>query len=193
MKTALVTGASRGLGEQIAAQLRARGFNVIAPTRAEMDIGDERSIAQAAESIRARCAAIDVIVNNAGVLSESLEECLRVNAMGAFHVWRAFWPLLVAPGGRVVNVSSREGLPAHFGKRPYSVSKVALNALSQAAARNADGVMVAACCPGPFRSRLGGDKVPQSAEAAADTPVWLATEAAECNGHFYINRNIVPW
>jgi len=146
--------------------------------------------------LASRCPDIDLLINNAAVLSNSMDESIAVNAMGAYNLTKALWPQLTKAKGCVVNVSSREGLMQNtlFGRRPYSVSKALLNALTRTLADNKDGVTVNACCPGWFRSRLGGDRAPISAEEAADTPIWLATESwAKANGQFFIDRKSVPW
>lgn len=191
MKLTLITGASRGLGKEIAHLMAERGYSVLTPTRAEMDLSDVLSI----HSFASRIKRLDVLINNAAILGENMENGMQVNAMAPYHLTTALWPAIKASNGRVINVSSREGLMASFGGRNYSASKSALNAITRMLSRNEDNVTVAACCPGWFRSGLGGDKAPRSAAEAADTPVWLATEAwpMAINGKFFINREGVPW
>lgn len=191
MITAIITGASQGLGSEIARLLAGHGFVVITPTRKEMDLSDPESIKRFASLIHR----VDVLVNNAAVIGVTLDEAMQVNAMGPYRLTKALWPKLAASEGQVINISSREGLMwgDTFGRRYYSVSKAALNAITRTMADNKDGVTVTACCPGWFRSRLGGKDAPQSAAEAADTPVWLATQAKNTNGKFFINREVVPW
>lgn len=195
MKHALITGSSRGLGAELARLLQARDFTVLNPPRTVMDVGDEISIMRTADAFTGTMGAIDVLINNAAVMTENPLESLRVNALGAYYVTKHFWPLLLAAkGARVINISSREGLSSNGGWRAYSVSKAALNGITRMQAQNTDGVSVNACCPGWFRSRMGGDRAPIGPAEAADTPVWLATEAPlELTGMFFINREVVPW
>lgn len=190
MKTALVTGTSRGLGNEIARLLAERGYHVLTPGRDKLDISDVTSIAKYVRS----CHRMDVLVNNAAVLVENMNESVKVNAMGAYFLTKQLWPMLKYTKGKVVNISSREGLSGEtFGNRAYSVSKATLNAITRVMAKNDDEVSVTACCPGWFRSRMGGDLAPISPAEAADTPVWLAAEAMDINGKFFINRQVVPW
>lgn len=193
MKLALVTGASGALGKEIARLLSERGFATLTPTRTQMDVASVNDVISWMRYPIQQFQRFDVIVNCAAILSDDLEDSLWTNALGAYNVTRFAWPHL-APGARVINISSRESLVASFGNRPYSISKATLNAITRMQAVNPDGVIVNACCPGWFRSRLGGEKAPKSASEAADTPVWLATEApANLSGLFFIDRQIVPW
>lgn len=193
MKTAFITGASRGLGAAIHLAMRERGFNVIAPSHGQMDLRNEASIARFTNGMGAQ---IDVLINNAAVLTGDLSDSLRVNAMGPYFLTRCLWNNLSA-GARIVNVSSIEGIMSGdlFGGREYSISKVALNAITRhMSSKLRDGRVCNACCPGWFRSRMGGEAAPRTPADAADTPVWLATEApADLNGYFFQDRKIIPW
>ena len=118
--TALVTGASRGIGREIARTLAAEGWQVLsgvrdpksAPpeTRAEVvDMGDPDSIEALAERLRARNQRLDALVNNAGVYREaSARRIWDVNVLGPLRLTRALEPLL-APNARVVMVTSGLG------------------------------------------------------------------------------------
>lgn len=204
---ALVTGANRGLGLEIARQLSARGFGILLGARdaeagqaaAEslgaawlpLDVAEAESVREAADWARAEHGRLDVLVNNAGLLLDEgrgvldLDETdalatLEVNLLGPWRVAAAFAPLM-GKGGRIVNVSSGAGqLSSMGGWAPaYSVSKAALNALTLqlAQALKGRGIAVNAACPGWVRTRMGGSGAPKSVEDGADTPVWLATDA----------------
>ncbi len=166
MKTALVTGASRGLGEAIARELFKRDYYVIAPPRAMLDVSSGSSVSSYAPPIDS----LDLLVNNAAIVDGSLYEVMETNAYGPYRLTRHLWPLLAKAKGRVVNIGSLEGEVRSdcFGHRPYSVSKATLSAISAMMSKNDDGVTVLECCMGWFRSRLGGDKAPQSAAEAAE-------------------------
>lgn len=158
-KVGLVTGASRGIGREIARQLVRRGVSVVVTARHPeqagavaqelgatwdlvLDVKDPRSIQRAAEAMQARFNRLDILVNNAGVLldqTDSLLETdedlllrtLETNTLGPLRVARSFWTML-SPGGRIVNISSGGGqLSEPAGWAPaYCLSKTALNAVT---------------------------------------------------------------
>jgi len=112
-RTALVTGASRGIGAAVAARFAALGAAVLAPPREELDLNDDGSIAAYLERLETP---VDILVNNAGVnwpqpLAEledgRLDETLRVNLAAPMRLARGLAPGMVARGyGRIANVSS---------------------------------------------------------------------------------------
>lgn len=137
MKTALVTGANRGIGHEIAKQLVAKGFHVIAVGRdrqkleqaakdfdgkVEARVCDISSLSDCralASFLRDKMGQLDVLVNNAGVMGntkaldfdmEQMRSVLDINLMGAIHLTGAVWPLLIkSKDARVINVSSGMG------------------------------------------------------------------------------------
>jgi NAD(P)-dependent dehydrogenase (short-subunit alcohol dehydrogenase family) len=195
MKTAIVTGASRGIGAEIAKQLEAKGYEVhrlTARVDYPLNIGDSFE----------NWPRLDVLVNNAAIMPENkgiletteavIEGCLQTNALGAWRVTQAFWPMLKG-GGRVVNVSSTDGVLSRMdgNRAAYAISKAALNAITVqlAIVGQNNGVIVNACCPGWCRTDMGGPNAPRSAAEGADTPVWLATEApSNLTGMFFMDR-----
>jgi len=120
MGTALITGASRGIGREVARTLASEGWRVLsgvrdpksAPpgTQAEtLDVADAASIEALAERLRARNERIDALVNNAGVYSGAARRLIwDVNVLGPLRLTRALEPLL-APNARVVMVTSGLG------------------------------------------------------------------------------------
>jgi NAD(P)-dependent dehydrogenase (short-subunit alcohol dehydrogenase family) len=156
---AVVTGANRGIGLEVARQLAGRGWEVVVgsrdPGRGEaaaravgvraappLDVADDASVASFATWLDARHGRLDVLVNNAGIHYDTYQtaidadlavvrEALEVNLMGAWRCARALVPLMTG-GGRLVNVSSGAGAFAEAGggTPAYGVSKAALNMLT---------------------------------------------------------------
>lgn len=227
-RTALVTGGNRGIGLEVCRQLGARGLRVILSARdpklgteaaaalagegldvrvIPMDVGEEDSVAAAAEKIAETGLVVDVLVNNAGVYpqrgvldmtSQDLRKAFEVNFFGAVRTCRAFVPGMVARGyGRVVNVSSQDGqmsagLP---GPAPYAMSKAAMNALTVRLAAEVGGdVLVNSVCPGWVHTRMGGPAAPRTPEEGAAGITWLATlPAGGPTGSFFVDRRRLDW
>jgi len=208
-RTALVTGANRGIGRAVVAALHERGLEVVVTARrlgdaqsaareigaakaAELDLASEPSVAACAAALARDGATIDVLINNGAVLAEGdvltatsadLRRSLDVNLLGALWCCRAFVPGMLQRGyGRIVNVSSGWGSFAEGMEGPaaYAISKAALNASTRSLARSLRGdVKVNACCPGWVRTRMGGTDADLTPQQAADGIVWLATLAAD--------------
>lgn len=153
-KTAVITGASAGIGAATAVRLAEDGFDVVLGAR-RMDRLEEvaRECGGSAhrldvadpESVRAFCAAVervDVLVNNAGMAEgmtplaelsdEAAERMWSVNVMGVLRMTRALLPKIEASGaGHVVNVGSTAGFETYRGGGGYTASKHALRALTE--------------------------------------------------------------
>jgi NAD(P)-dependent dehydrogenase (short-subunit alcohol dehydrogenase family) len=177
-RTALVTGANRGIGLEIARQLAAGGLRVVLGSRnaeagkraaegltgnvrvEQLDVSDPESVSGCAERLAADGVEVDVLVNNAGIYvttalleadEAALMETMQVNLIGAWRTARAFVPGMRERGwGRVVNVSTGY---AHFADSApqagiYGLSKVSLNALTRMVAAEA-GPQVKVNCMSP--------------------------------------------
>ena len=161
-KTALVTGAARGIGKGIADALRQRGATVLVNDLAggdfAADIGDAAAVAGMARAVQARHGGLDILVNNAGLLrdrslrkmsQEDWDAVIRVNLTGTFNMLQAFGPL-IKENGRVVNMASVAGTLGFFGQANYAASKAGIIALTKVASKElARGkVTVNAVAPG---------------------------------------------
>ena len=218
-QTALVTGATRGIGAEIAAQLSDLGATVYAGARdpddvaasdqqpVRLDVTDEGQVQAAVDTIADEVGRLDILVNNAGVYgpsgqfdglsTEDIERTLAVNLHGPMRVTHAALGLLTErSGGRVVNVSSGAGQfddgidSSHL---PYGVSKAGLNAFTDALAARYDGLFVNAVCPGWVRTDMGGQGASRSVQKGAETPVWLARFREGPSGRFWRDKEIRPW
>ncbi|WP_259294703.1 SDR family oxidoreductase [Streptomyces canus] len=180
----VVTGASTGVGAATAKELARRGFHVLAGVRRESDGVDLRAPGVEPvilditddDHIAALVARIDddpqgrplrALVNNAGlpgagpVEATPLSEWRRifdVNFFGHLALTQALIPALVRAGGRVVNISSLNGKISLAGYGPYSSSKFALEAMSDALRNELApyGVDVVVVEPGGIKTAMAG-------------------------------------
>jgi NAD(P)-dependent dehydrogenase (short-subunit alcohol dehydrogenase family) len=128
-----------------------------------------------------------------------MQDTLAVNFYGAFHMCRAFVPIMRQNGyGRIVNVSSGYGAMSEMGGyvAAYRISKAALNALTLIMANElGDGnIKVNAVCPGWVRTDMGGGMAPISPEAAAKDIVHFAlVDANGPTGSFFRHKKPIQW
>lgn len=190
--------------ERAATTAEREGFDWV-----EVDLRAEKTIRAAADALGSRYARLDVLVNNAAILLDHysglldlepsvLRETLDVNLVGTFCVTKAFVPLLEASDDpRIVNVSSGAGQLAGEPQAwapAYSISKTALNMLTQQLAAALPRVAVNSMCPGWCRTEMGGADAPRTAEEGAATVVWLALDAPSAlRGQFVKDREPAPW
>ena len=162
-KTALVTGASRGIGASIALRLAETGAHVLVAARSTAavndvakNIVDNGGLATGVElditatDVRERVKAlldaqpIDILVNNAGITADDLfirmkpeawTSVLRTNLDSAFHITQEVVKKMIrARWGRVINISSIVGLMGNVGQANYAASKAALIGFTKALA-----------------------------------------------------------
>src|ERR671916_583170 len=227
-RVALVSGANRGIGREIVRQLAGRGITTILGSRDEekgrtaadgmdgdvrvrqLDVTDEKGIAQVARDVEEEFGRLDVLVNNAGISIDRgqhgvdadldvVRETLEMNLFGAWRLCEAFVPLMQRSGyGRIVNISSGMGALEEMGggSPAYRVSKTALNALTRilASELRGSGILVNSVCPGWVRTDMGGSEASRSVEEGADTPVRAATLPNDgATGGFFRDRQQIPW
>jgi 3-oxoacyl-[acyl-carrier protein] reductase len=163
-RTAVVTGASRGIGAAVARTLEREGARVIRVSRSD---GIDITAPDAAERVAERAGpAVDILVNNAGTsfardLLELSDDEWRgqweLHVMGALRLMRRFAPGMAERGwGRIVTVASSAGKRPSLTNAAYSVTKAAQLSLSRvfADAYAAQGVLVNAVTPGAVATEL---------------------------------------
>jgi NAD(P)-dependent dehydrogenase (short-subunit alcohol dehydrogenase family) len=180
-KVILVTGASRGFGESIAAQALAKGHSVVATARnpqniparlrehpdvltVALDVAHEAQAHAAVMAAIERFGRIDVLINNAGygllgaveeATPKEIEAIYRTNVFGLLAMIRAVLPYMRrARSGRIINFSSICGHVARAGWGVYCSTKFAVEGLTEAMAQELKplGIHVTAVVPGFFRT-----------------------------------------
>lgn len=187
-----------------AAQAIGQGTRALA-----LDITDPGSIAQAVAQLTHDVGCVDVLVNNSAILldhyegllslkAEVLRETLETNLIGTLRFTQALVPLLSkAAAPRVINVSSGagqlDGEPQAWAPA-YSMSKTALNMLTQQLTAALPEFAINSMCPGWCRTEMGGEEAPRTAAEGAETITWLALDAPHTlRGGFFRDKERIAW
>lgn len=220
MANVVVTGANRGIGLELVRQFLRRGDHVVAACRtpsAELletgaqvesgiDVSDDASVRDLGERLRGH--SVDVLVNNAGVLSrETLDDLdsdrmrrqFEVNAIGPMRVTAALRGCL-SPGSKVAIVTSRMGSIADNssgGMYGYRMSKAAVNAGGASLANDLKPSGVAVCLlhPGYVKTDMtGGNGMIGPDESASGLIDRIDALTLEQTGSFWhMNGEALPW
>jgi NAD(P)-dependent dehydrogenase (short-subunit alcohol dehydrogenase family) len=209
MPTALITGAGRGLGKELARQYEADGWRVIGTTRGDFDVTDPPAIKRFAANLRDT--PIDLLFCNAGIAGKrgtsigsfdygSWEEVLRVNVLGAAAVAEAFVESVAASERKTIAfMSSRLGSIAETSGHtlPYATSKAALNMLARgfSISLKPRGILVLALHPGWVRTDMGGTGAPlEPEESVRGLRRLIAALEKDDTGKFFSHDGaVIPW
>ena len=174
-KTALVTGASRGIGKKIASILAENGIKVIWVATSEKslesiknidniiplacDISNEHSVENLYTSIKEHSDNIDILVNNAGIHMDNIllrmdtkewKKVLDVNLNGPFYLTRLLLKDMIKnKQGRIINISSISGTDGNKGQSNYSASKGGLLAFTKSLAKEVGRRNITVNCIAP--------------------------------------------
>ncbi|MEU5251991.1 SDR family NAD(P)-dependent oxidoreductase [Streptomyces longwoodensis] len=230
MTTTFITGANKSLGHETARRLVEAGHTVLLGARdrerglaaaaslgarfVQIDVTDDASVRAAAADVAAHEGAVDVLVNNAGVLGRvgpveeytaaDMSAVLDVNVVGIVRVTHAFLPLLRrSPHPVIVNVSSGMGsfgmtqdpsrVESQYALPLYSASKAAVTMLTTQYARELKDVKVNAADPGQTATDFTGG-LGHSVADGADPVVALATIGPDGpTGRFIGRSGSLPW
>jgi len=225
---AVVTGASRGIGKRLSADLAEKGYDVVCTARSSsdspgklpgtidetaslveaagakampvaLDVRDSNAVDALAERVFSEWGRCDLLINNAAVAPPglSLQEPLKrwtlavdVNVNGPFYFMHAFAPRM--DGGRVVNISSgASGFP-EFGRASYTVTKRALEAMTECHAWELRGKTSVNCIQlelsvwtEGYTATLGEGNYEgfEDAVIMTDAVLWLSEQPLDYTGH----------
>jgi 3-oxoacyl-[acyl-carrier protein] reductase len=193
-KTALVTGATGGIGAAIARALHAQGANVALSGRraAELealatalgeravafpaDLADPEVPGKLVEAIEARFGSLDILVNNAGLTRDMLalrmgdadwNAVLEVDLTAPFRLARsALRGMMKRRNGRIISIASIVGVTGNAGQANYAAAKAGLIGMSKSLAQEVAtrGVTVNVIAPGFVQTAMT-DAIPEAARA----------------------------
>ncbi len=177
-RTALITGASRGIGKRIAERLMNDGFFVVGTSTTEngakniegwlgdrgigltVQVEDNASVDALFQRISERCGDVSVLVNNAGITRDNLlvrmsddewNGVIETNLAGAYRMCKSVLrPMMKTRWGRIVNVGSVVGRMGNSGQTNYAASKAGIEGLTKALEQEVGsrGITVNCVAPG---------------------------------------------
>jgi NAD(P)-dependent dehydrogenase (short-subunit alcohol dehydrogenase family) len=196
-KTAIVTGASRGIGKAIADLLSAQGAQVIGTsTKGDgalktLDLADPKSVKDFISFVKT-LPKVDILINNAGINKIDLiadvddddwDNIIKVNLTGTQRLMKAVASKMIQTktAGRILNISSIFGIVSRSKRNAYSASKAGVIGLTKASALDLAqyGIMVNALCPGFVKTDMTASILSESDMNDLSAKVPLGRFAAE--------------
>jgi 3-oxoacyl-[acyl-carrier protein] reductase len=207
-KTALVTGASRGIGRAIAQELARAGASVVVGFRSGKDEAEALAGELGGRAVQADVSSpddakrlveeagdLDVLVNNAGLTRDGVlarmsdddwRTVIETNLSSVFYTCRAVTrPMMKKRGGAIVNVSSIVGVHGNWGQTNYAASKAGIIGFTKSLARElgSRGVRANVVAPGYVKTQLTGVLPEEATEAMlTNTPLGRLGEPRDVAG-----------
>lgn len=206
-RTAIVTGAARGIGLEIARAFAAAGAVVyvvdhdaeeagraaagIGASAAGADVRSSSDVQELVDRVVTECGRVDVVVNNAGILRDRLvwkltdedwDDVLDVHLGGTFRLTRAVVPHMRQHGfGRVINVTSYTGLHGNTGQANYAAAKAGIVGFTKTTAKELApfGITVNAISPNAETRMIASIPPEKRAELEAGIPMRRFADASE--------------
>ena len=160
MKTALITGASRGIGNSVALEFKDKGYSVIGTATSKdgaenlnkngiegyvLDLSSKESIEEFWSSLEESGKDISVLVNNAGITRDNIvlrmsdeewEDIMSVHLYGTFQLSKkALKMMLKSKWGRIINISSASASIGNRGQSNYAAAKAGVEAFTKSLAK----------------------------------------------------------
>ncbi len=191
MRKVLITGASRGIGKAIADKFETEGYQVITPTRGDMDLSNPESVETFVEKHQNEY--FDVIINNAGineineitqVTDEELQAMMNINLISPIRLLRGFTEQMKRHQyGRIVNIGSIWATVSKSGRCVYSATKNGIHGVTNTLAVELApyNILVNTVCPGFTLTELTykNNTEEQIAEISKDIPIGRMAEPKE--------------
>jgi NAD(P)-dependent dehydrogenase (short-subunit alcohol dehydrogenase family) len=218
LPTALITGANRGIGLELARQYAGDGWDVIATSREPspelnelgvsvelIDMRDLDSVASFGERIDQP---LDLLIANAGTYGPQAvrsardaagwSETFTVNSIAPFLIAQSVLPHVAQTGGKLVAISTKMGSIADNssgGYIAYRSSKAALNMAWRSLAIDNPSIVAAVLHPGWVKTRMGGSSAPLTVETSVTgLRKTIANLRAEQSGGFFsYDGSPLPW
>lgn len=214
--TVVITGGEGDLAQEIARQFRLAGYEVLAPSRAALNVRDPQSV----NHYFAGLSSLAILVNNAGMVADvpmlkmeeaTWQEVVETNLSGAFLCARHALPLLLAHGsGLIINIGSYSALYPSIGQCAYAAAKAGLLGLTQSLAREhgPSQVRVNAVLPGFLETKMSRAAFEKNSNAileahalgklntvedAAKFMVMLAEMRHVSGQVFQLDSRVTPW
>jgi NAD(P)-dependent dehydrogenase (short-subunit alcohol dehydrogenase family) len=194
-KTAIVTGATRGLGRIVAQILSDAGYRVADCSRTSphpVDVRQPKQVSKFIANFVAKHGRIDVVVNNAGYVQplaplsrtseRVLQNAFQTNTFGPFFVMKTVIPIMRRQSqGMIVNIASKAAIYTVPNLGVYSASKAALVSLTEAAAKELSNtnVLCVTVCPSGMRTGMRAAVYGSENANAQQSPQRVATFVGE--------------